>query len=111
MISLSGVLIASLAFTLSVLNHTSLEHDGILTYNCTAGGRHNRLKSDYNVNTYNLTCLPENQFSTPTWPTCAASKSQSEYFEPQYYPQLVTAPIQRATTLTPSLLETAVQVV
>ena len=50
------------------------EHGEKLTYNCSAGGRHNRLKSNYNVNTYNLTCLLENQFSTPNWPTCAASK-------------------------------------
>ena len=53
---------------------SSSEHGEVLTYNCSAGGRHNRLVSDYNVNTYNLTCLPENQFSTPTWPTCVASK-------------------------------------
>ena len=45
----------------------------MLTYKCATGGLHNRLTSDYNLDTYNLTCLPGNQFSTPTWPTCAAS--------------------------------------
>ena len=51
-------------------------HGSMLTYKCSAGGLHNRLTSDFNLDTYNLTCLPENRFSIPTWPTCAASITQ-----------------------------------
>ena len=51
-------------------------HGSMLTYKCSAGGVHNRLTSDFNLDTYNLTCLPDNQFSNPAWPTCAASIRQ-----------------------------------
>ena len=51
-------------------------HGSMLTYKCSTGGLHNRLTSDFNLDTYNLTCLPENRFSIPTWPTCAASITQ-----------------------------------
>ena len=54
-------------------------HGEVLTYNCSAGGAHNRLKSDYTKNTYTLTCLKDNQFSAPTWPTCVDSKLSVQY--------------------------------
>ena len=50
-------------------------HGDTLVYKCAAGGKHNRLTSNYDLDSYNLTCHPDNQFSIPTWPTCAASRT------------------------------------
>ena len=50
-------------------------HGDTLVYKCVAGGKHNRLTSNYDLDSYNLTCHPDNQFSIPTWPTCAASRT------------------------------------
>ena len=41
-----------------------------MKYYCDAGGEFNRFESDFDKNVYELTCLPENKFSTPEWPTC-----------------------------------------
>ena len=43
--------------------------DGKIIYICNAGG-HNRFVDDYENYNITVNCLPENQFSTVTWPTC-----------------------------------------
>ena len=45
-------------------------HNSTVKYKCDAGGEFNRFESDFEQNVYNLTCLPDNKFSTPDWPTC-----------------------------------------
>ena len=46
-------------------------HDETVLYKCNAGNHHNRFIDDYSRYNYTLTCLPDNQFSEPEWPTCA----------------------------------------
>ena len=51
-------------------NYPPNNYNGTITYVCNAGG-HNRFIDDYDKNNLTLKCLPENKFSTTTWPTCA----------------------------------------
>ena len=50
------------------------DHGKTVIYNCSAGGTYNRRKDNFDLTTYTLTCLKDNKFSTPAWPTCADSK-------------------------------------
>ena len=49
-------------------------HNETVMYKCNAGPTYNRFVSDYSKYNYTLTCLPDNQFSTPEWPVCADCK-------------------------------------
>ena len=49
-------------------------HDEAVMYKCNAGTSYNRFITDFNKYNYTLTCLPDNQFSEPDWPTCADCK-------------------------------------
>ena len=49
-------------------------HNETVLYKCNAGKHHNRFTDDYEKYNYTLTCLPDNQFSDPDWPTCADCK-------------------------------------
>ena len=40
-----------------------------ITYTCDAG-LHNKYETDFNMSTYRLQCLEDNQFDIPAWPTC-----------------------------------------
>ena len=46
-------------------------HNSTVRYDCDAGTKYNRFTSDFTKNKYYLTCLEENTFSSPDWPTCA----------------------------------------
>ena len=45
-----------------------------ITYRCKQTGVYNRWETNFNKNTYQLTCLPNNTFSTPAWPNCVSSR-------------------------------------
>ena len=45
-------------------------HQQTVKYQCDAGNRYNRFVTDFSKNKYYLTCLPNNTFSDPAWPTC-----------------------------------------
>ena len=49
-------------------------HDETVLYKCNAGSHYNRFTDDFSKDNYTLTCLPDNQFSQPEWPTCADCK-------------------------------------
>ena len=49
-------------------------HDETVMYKCNAGTSYNRFITDFNKYNYTLTCLPDNQFTEPDWPTCADCK-------------------------------------
>ena len=48
--------------------------NGTVMYVCNAGTTFNRFESDFDSWNLTLTCLPNNQFTTTTWPKCADSK-------------------------------------
>ena len=51
-----------------------------VTYKCTQDGIYNKLENDFSMNTYQLTCLEDNTFSTPSWPNCKSSKAGNLQF-------------------------------
>ena len=48
-----------------------------INYTCNAGG-HNAFVSNRWKDFYELTCQEDNNFSTPTWPTCVSSRSKQK---------------------------------
>ena len=77
------------------------------TYRCKQDGIFNKLEDDFSKNTYQLTCLPDNTFSTPSWPNCKSSKAESSilfinlYFQPIIVQTLLI--MKRTTLLQPNL--------
>ena len=49
-----------------------------INYTCNAGG-HNAFVSNRWKDFYELTCQEDNNFSTPTWPTCVSSRIKKEW--------------------------------
>ena len=49
------------------------EWNAKINYTCNAGG-HNAFVSDFWQDLYELTCQDDNNFETPTWPTCVSSR-------------------------------------
>ena len=49
-------------------------HNDSILYICDAGSTYNRFETDFNQWNYSLTCMENNQFSEPSWPTCVDSK-------------------------------------
>ena len=45
-----------------------------ISYKCNAGGPINRRVDNYDLDSYEITCLEDNVFSTPEWPICTNSK-------------------------------------
>ena len=78
-----------------------------VTYRCKQDGIFNKLEDDFSKNTYQLTCLPDNTFSTPSWPNCKSSKAESSilfinlYFQPIIVQTLLI--MKRTTLLQPNL--------
>ena len=64
--------------SLLVLDNTSYVYppqiNTTVTYTYHAGGPFNRLDYDFDSDNYTLTCLENNVFSSPIWPTCINSK-------------------------------------
>ena len=64
-----------------------------INYTCNAGG-HNAFVSNRWKDFYELTCQEDNNFSTPTWPTCVSSRieqkmgygTKDELFSAKYCP-------------------------
>ena len=50
------------------------------TYRCKQDGIFNKLEDDFDKNTYQLTCLADNTFSTPSWPNCKSSKNDDNQY-------------------------------
>ena len=48
--------------------------DSTVRYNCNAGGPFNRRVDNYELYSYELTCMEDNVFSRSEWPTCINSK-------------------------------------
>ena len=77
-----------------------------VTYRCKQDGIFNKLEDDFSKNTYQLTCLPDNTFSTPSWPNCKSSKAESSilfinlYFQPIIVQTLLN--MKRTTSLQPN---------
>ena len=51
-----------------------------VTYHCSTTAiegqiHHNKREDDFSSNTYTLTCLPDDTWDTPQWPTCSPSMS------------------------------------
>ena len=46
-----------------------------VTYRCKQDGIYNRFEDDFSKNKYQLDCLAENTFSTPSWPNCKSSEA------------------------------------
>ena len=49
-----------------------------INYTCNAGG-HNAFVSNRWKDFYELTCQEDNNFSTPTWPTCVSSRVKKNW--------------------------------
>ena len=78
-------------------------HNETVLYKCNAGKHHNRFIEDYMKDNYTLTCLQDNQFSEPEWPTCA----DCEYWIFSNEPFLFTFLLQDTTCPNPKDLNSS----